>query len=121
MSDETEILANWQTQLRAMDEADTRTLAECFTDDAVLVHMTGHRQPLDEWLAGMRAGEFVYRQVLEHDVDVIVGDGSASLHGHITTGYRPDGSGQAWPLDVRQTFTKTGDEWLCTESVIRLG
>lgn len=45
----------------------------------------------------------------------------ASLHGQITTGYRPDASGQAWQLDVRQQFVRVGGEWLCRESVVRLG
>lgn len=121
MSDEELVLANWAEQLRAMDEADTRALGECFTRDGVLVHMTGYRQAVDEWLAGIRNGEFVYHQVIERGVDVQVEGDRASLHGQITTGYRPDGSGQAWPLDVRQQFVRVDGEWLCWESVVRLG
>lgn len=122
MSARDEIVQNWATQLQAMDEADTATLAECFTPDGVLVHMTGYRQPLEDWMAGIRAGEFVYHQVIEHDVTVTElseEQGTAILHGHITTGHRADGSGQAWPLDVRQRFVLTDGEWLCRESVVR--
>lgn len=116
-----QILHNWKVQLQAMDEADTDQLRQCFTPDAVLVHMTGYRQPLEEWLAGLRAGEFVYHQVIEHEVQVRVDGETASLHGRITTGYRPDGSGQAWPLDVRQDLVAADDEWLVFESRVRLG
>lgn len=117
----TELLANWQTQLSAMDSGDTETLASCFTPEAVLVHMTGVRQPLDEWMAGIRRGTFVYHQVIEHDVDVQVDGEHATLVGNITTGYRPDGSGQAWPLHVVQDFRHTADGWLCTESRVTFG
>ncbi|GAB2493574.1 hypothetical protein GCM10027030_28630 [Luteococcus sediminum] len=116
-----EILHNWKVQLQAMDGADTDQLRQCFTQDAVLVHMTGYLQPLKEWLAGMRAGEFVYHQVVEHDVQVEVDGDKASLQGRITTGYRPDGSGQAWPLDVRQDLVAADGEWLVAESRVRLG
>lgn len=91
----TEILKNWQQQLVAMDEADTEALRECFTDDAVLIHMTGYRQPIDEWLEGMRRQEFVYHQVIAKQVAVEITGEHAVLTGDIITGYRSDGSGQA--------------------------
>lgn len=71
-----QILHHWKVQMQAMDEADTDQLRQCFTPDAVLVHMTG---------------------------------------------YRPDGSGQAWPLDVRQDLVAADGEWLVAESRVRLG
>lgn len=116
-----EILANWKTQLQAMDEADTETLAACFTPDAVLVHMTGVQQPLHEWMAGIRRRQFVYHQVIEHDVDATVDGDRASVVGNITTGYRADGSGQAWPLHVVQDFVHTADGWLCRRSTVTFG
>ncbi|MEL4356736.1 MULTISPECIES: nuclear transport factor 2 family protein [unclassified Luteococcus] len=116
-----EILDNWKRQLVAMDEADTEALRECFTDDAVLVHMTGYRQPLDEWLDGIRRQEFVYHQVIEKGVDVHVDGNRAELAGDIITGHRADGCGQAWPLHAVQQFTLVGGDWLCTESRVTLG
>lgn len=116
-----EILDNWERQLTAMDEADTESLRECFTADAVLVHMTGYRQPLDEWLDGMRRKEFVYHQVIEKSVDVQVDGGRAELVGDIVTGYRADGSGQAWPLRVVQQFARVNEQWRCVESRVTLG
>lgn len=117
----TEILKNWQQQLAAMDEADTDALQECFTDDAVLVHMTGHRQPVDAWLEGIRRQKFVYHQVVEKHVEVELAHDRAVLTGDIITGYRPDGSGQAWPLHCVQQFVQLDGIWLCTESRVTLG
>lgn len=117
-----EVLANWATQLEAMDAADTQALASCFTPDALLVHMTGVRQPLDAWMEGIRRREFVYHQVIEHGVVVEpLGDDRAALSGDMTTGYRADGSGQAWPLHVEQDFVNTPDGWLCRESRVTVG
>lgn len=116
-----EVLENWRTQLRAMDEADTETLAACFTPDGVLVHMTGVRQPVDVWMEGIRRGDFVYHQVIEHDVSVDMQGDTATLTGNITTGHRPDGSGQAWPLHVVQDLRRTDAGWLCTESRVTFG
>lgn len=116
-----EILRHWARQLTAMDSADVDALHECFDGDAVLVHMTGCRQPLDEWLDGIRRREFVYHQVIEKGVDVEVTGDQARLVGDIITGCRADGSGQAWPLHVVQQFTRTDGAWWCTESRVTLG
>ncbi|WP_052209729.1 nuclear transport factor 2 family protein [Kocuria sp. ZOR0020] len=117
----TEILKNWQQQLVAMDEADTDALRECFTHDAVLIHMTGYRQLLEDWLEGMRRQEFVYHQVIEKHVAVEIAGEHAVLTGDIITGYRSDGSGQAWPLHCVQQFIHKDGAWLCTESRVSLG
>ncbi|GAB3701898.1 nuclear transport factor 2 family protein [Mariniluteicoccus flavus] len=116
-----DILTNWRTQLTAMDEADTSALAACFTPDATLVHMTGYRQPLDEWMDGIRARQFVYHRVVEKSVEVTIqDDDNAKVSGHILTGVTDDGSGQTWPLDVAQDFVRIGDAWLCSSSRVTM-
>lgn len=114
------VLANWADQLRAMDAADTEALAALFTPDATLVHMTGHVQPLEAWMAGIRAREFVYHRVVEQGVDVEVGGDTARLVGRIVTGVTDDGSGQAWPLRVEQDLVRSGSAWLCRQSRVTL-
>lgn len=117
MTDEELILECWNAQLDAMDTADTAALGACFTPDAHLVHMTGRVQPLDSWLAGIRAGQFVYHRIERRSVAVTDVTGTtAHLVGHVTTGITDDGSGQAWPLRMAQTYVRSGDGWLCSES-----
>lgn len=118
MSDRDDILENWQTQLQAMDESDTETLAGCFTPDAVLVHMTGYTQALDDWMAGMRARTFVYHRVVPKDVDVTIDGDRAELVGRVLTGVTDDGSGQTWRLRITQDLARIDGDWLCTRSVV---
>lgn len=116
------IADNWKAQLAAMDAADIIALRECFTDDAVLVHMIGYRQPLDEWMRGIESEEFVYHQVIEKGVSIsVLPHSEAKVVGDIITGYRADGTGQAWPLHVEQKFVQENGCWLCAESIVNLG
>ncbi len=115
-----EVIEAWQRQLAAMDAGDTAALAECFTDDAHLVHMTGYVQPLEEWMREMRAGKFVYHEVIEQGAEVKVDGETAVLDGRAITGYRSDGSGQAWPLRMRQSYRLVEGNWLCEESRVTL-
>lgn len=110
------IRANWQAQLTGMDAADTALLAAQFTPDATLRHMTGHVQALDDWLDGIRAGTFVYHEVLPRTVDVTVDGERAWLTGRILTGHRADGRGQTWRLELDQDFSNVDGRWLCTAS-----
>ncbi len=114
------VLAVWRRQLEAMDAGDTEALTACFTPDAHLVHMTGYVQPLDEWMEGIQQGQFVYHQVIEEGAEVSTGQDTAHLVGRVVTGYRPDGSGQAWPLRMDQTYRLVDGSWLCTESRVTL-
>lgn len=118
---ESEILAVWKKQLEAMDAADCTALQACFAPNMTLTHMTGYRQPLNEWLAGIRRREFVYHQVHERSVEITRLDATqAHLVGHITTGVTDDGSGQAWPLRIEQEYRHDGIEWRCSDSRVTL-
>lgn len=121
MTDEELILERWNAQLDAMDAGDTAALRACFTPDAHLVHMTGRVQPLDAWMAGIRAGRFVHHRIERRSVRVeSITGGTARLTGHVTTGISDDGSGRAWPLTMTQTYERDGDDWLCSESRVAL-
>lgn len=117
------VLDNWYHQLQAMDAADTDALRACFLPDAHLVHMTGHRQPLDEWMAGIERREFVYHRLSERSEPRVEVQGTgAHLVGRITTGQTDDGSGQAWPLTVDQDLVADArGRWLCRESRVTFG
>lgn len=123
MSAREEILENWSQQLEGMDSADTDLLRPCFTRDAVLVHMTGYVQPLDEWMDGINRGEFVYHRLEERSVEITsLAEKTAHIQGFITTGITDDGSGHAWNLHCEQDFVLTSNgHWLCSESRVTMG
>lgn len=109
------VLACWDAQLEAMDDGDTTGLQECFTTDMTLTHMTGHVQPLAQWLAGIRRGDFVYHRLERRSAEVVASDPrSARLVGHVITGITEDGSGHAWPLQFDQDYVLTAEGWLCS-------
>ena len=117
-----QILAVWEAQLEAMDAGDTEALRACCTPDMTLTHMTGHRQPLAEWLTGIRRGTFVYHRLVERSVEITEVDGErAVLVGHIVTGITDDGSGHAWRLRMDQRYVRRHGEWLCEASRVSLG
>lgn len=104
-----------------MDASDTDALAACFTSDMTLTHMTGHRQPLSEWLDGIQRRRFVYHRLEEHSVEIVDIDGDrATLVRYITTGITDDGSGQAWRLRMEQDYVRLSNAWLCRASRVSL-
>lgn len=118
----TAILDVWRTQLDAMDAGDTDALSSCCTRDMILTHMTGHRQPLPDWLDGIRRRTFVYHRLVERSVQITAVDGDrATLVGHVITGITDDGSGQAWRLRMEQDYRREAGEWLCNASRVSLG
>ena len=116
------VLVLWRTQLEAMDAGDVVALRRCFTPDMTLTHMTGYVQPLDEWLAGVDRGTFVYHRLVERSVEITdVSDDCAELVGYVTTGITDDGSGQAWNLRMEQEYRRSGAVWRCLASRVSLG
>lgn len=94
----------WEDFINAMDAGDTASLRGLHTPDATLTHMTGHVATLDEWMAGIDRGDFVYHRIDVREVEF--GDGR--IVGWITTGITDDGSGQAWPLRVEIDVVEVG-------------
>lgn len=113
----------WRRQIQAMDAGDAQALRGCFTPDMHLTHMTGYVQPLDEWLHGVRTGQFVYHRIEEHSVAIMIESvRSAYLVAHVTTGITDDASGHAWDLRMEQDYRRDDDgTWRCAASRVSLG
>lgn len=93
---ETDIRLLFEAYIDALDSGDTRALRALHHPDAVLVHMNGHRASLDEWIRGIRAGEFVYHRIEVHTFQVT----PYGFITQVTTGITDDGSGHPWPLRI---------------------
>ncbi|KRE67285.1 hypothetical protein ASG92_14820 [Arthrobacter sp. Soil736] len=114
--DRSEILDNYRAQLRAMVDGDTDVLGGLLTGDFTLTHMTGYLQAKQEWLAQMRAGQFVYHDAQEKDVTLDVDGDTARLVGRIVTDAAVYGSRAKWPLQLTMDFIRTDGRWLASRS-----
>ena len=63
MTDKEQITAEYEAMYKAMIAKDTLALGRLLTDDSVLVHMTGHRQPRKEYLSEIASGVLNYYSV----------------------------------------------------------
>lgn len=111
-----EILENYRAQLTAMVDGDTEILAELLTEDFSLTHMTGYFQPKQEWLAQMRAGQFVYHDAQERTVSLQVDGDTAHLVGRILTDATVYGARAKWPLQLTMDYVRTDGRWLASRS-----
>jgi hypothetical protein len=114
--DRAEILDNYRAQLRAMVDGDTEVLGELLTEDFSLTHMTGYFQPKQEWLAQMRAGQFVYHDAQERDVSLHVDGDTARLVGRIATDATVYRARAKWPLQLAMDYTRADGRWLASRS-----
>ena len=114
--DRSDVLDNYRAQLRAMVDGDTEALGELLTKDFSLTHMTGYFQPGQEWLAQMRAGQFVYHDAREKDVSLHVDGDTARLVGRIVTDATVYGARANWPLQLTMDFIRADGEWLAARS-----
>lgn len=127
------MLAAFREFTAAMIAGDTTRLRDLVADGYTLTHMTGYRQPFEEWLTEMAAGEFRYYSVVESDVSVDIDvsvaisdgglpDGHATLDAHTITDARVYGSRNTWRLRLVTTYERHdnlrhGPTWLATRTI----
>ncbi|MER6958049.1 nuclear transport factor 2 family protein [Streptomyces sp. NPDC000618] len=93
LKDREAILQAHHAYLDAMVEADTQPLDDLLDDGFTLTHMTGYVQPKAEWLAEMKAGQFVYHSIDEVDTALDLDGGTARLAVRTMTDATVYGSG----------------------------
>lgn len=119
MSEE-EILKGLYRQInQAMVEKDTDTLSQLLRDDTELVHMTGYRQPVVEWLEQIETEEMKYYSWEEDAIkDVQIDGHRASLIGQSRVKARIWGSGPStWRLQIKMYFEKVDGQWQIIKQV----
>ncbi|MFD9193769.1 nuclear transport factor 2 family protein [Streptomyces phaeochromogenes] len=112
-----EVISAYRAQLQAMTDGDTGALDALLDDGFTLTHITGYEQPKAEWLAQMRAGQFVYHGVAEKTVTVDVEGDTAHLVGRIVTDATVYGTHADWRLQLALAYTREGDTWTAVRSV----
>lgn len=95
----------------AMAANDPDALRGLVSDRFTLTHITGYVQPGDEWLAGMRQGQFVYHRIAVQDVRVSVTGNTARLVARTLTVARVYGGHSEWRLQLALDYVWRGDRW----------
>ncbi|WP_372344026.1 nuclear transport factor 2 family protein [Streptomyces sp. KL116D] len=98
--------------LDAMVKADTPTLDGLLDGGFTLTHMTGYAQPKTEWLAGIRAGQFVYHSIDETDTILDLDDSTARLTLRTMTDATVHGSRSTWQLQLITDYAHRDDTWI---------
>lgn len=98
-----------------MVEKDAAGLRRIMTDDYYLLHMTGVRQPREEFLKGLLGGTFNYYSA-EHDgIEVRVDGNSAEMKGRSRVAAAVyGGCRHTWRLQGDFTLRKENGVWKLT-------
>lgn len=113
MTDEEQIKELYRRVNRDMVDQDTEDLAKIILPEKFLVHMTGYRQPIAEWISQVGDGQMKYFSAKEENIkDVTVQDDHASLIGQSRVKASVWGGGvNTWPLQIKMDFEKIDDKW----------
>ena len=116
-NDEQLIEALYKQMYRAMVEKDTVTLDEQHADEFVLTHMTGMRQPKQEYIRAIADGTLNYYSAEHEQMDIRVSGNNATLTGRSRVSAAVFGGGRhTWRLQLTFHLVKRNGRWLFTDS-----
>ena len=117
MDEKQQIEALYKQMYRAMAEKDTVTLDEQHADEFVLTHMTGMRQPKQEYILAIADGTLNYYSAEHEQMDIRVSGNSAILTGRSRVSAAVFGGGRhTWRLQLTFHLVKRDGKWLFTDS-----
>ena len=117
MTDKEQIAALYEAMYQAMIAKDTVALGKILSEDSVLVHMTGHRQPRRDYLREIASGVLNYYSVNTDSLDITVEGDAARMVGKSRVNAAVYGGGRhTWRLRMDSQLRKIDGEWLITYS-----
>ncbi len=117
MTDEEAIRKVYEDMYRAMIAKDTVALGSLLSDDSILVHMTGHRQPRKEYLAEIEAGILNYYSVDTDSLEISVDGDTARMIGRSRVNAAVYGGGRhTWRFQMGSELRKIDGQWKITLS-----
>ena len=115
MTDKQQITRLYEDMLQYMIAKDTTSLGRLLSDDSVLVHMTGHRQPKAEYLSEIASGVLNYFSAQTDSIDITVDGDKARLVGRSRVNAAVYGGGRhTWPLQMDSRLERIGGQWKIT-------
>ena len=117
MTDKEQIQALYDAMYKAMISKDTAVLGDILSEDSVLVHMTGHRQPKKEYLSEIASGTLNYYSVDTDSLEITVNGDSARMIGRSRVNAAVYGGGRhTWRLQMDSQLRKIDGVWKITYS-----
>ena len=117
MTDKEQIADLYEAMYQAMIAKDTVALGKILSEDSVLVHMTGQRQPRQEYLREIASGVLNYYSVNTDSLDITLEGDTARMVGKSRVNAAVYGGGRhTWRLRMDSQLRKIDGEWLITYS-----
>ena len=116
MDDKQQIEALYKQMYRAMIAKGIETLGSLLDENAVLIHMTGTRQPKREYLRAIKDGTLNYYSVEDDEIIIEVNGDKATMTGRSRVNAAVYGGGRhTWRLQIKSTLVKKDGHWLFVE------
>ena len=117
MSDEEQIRELYRKYWDGMIRKDEAGLRIIMTEDYFLMHMTGAKQSVDEFIKGLLNGTFNYYSAEHDDINVKVAGNTATMTGKSRVLAAVYGGGKnSWRLQGDFTLRKEQEGWKLTSS-----
>ncbi|NLA29855.1 MAG: nuclear transport factor 2 family protein [Propionibacterium sp.] len=120
LRDRDAIEKNYRDQLTALVDKDFDKLANLLTPGFTRTHINGQTRTKQEWMSQLEHGELVYHGFEFLDTKITIDGTTATVVGKVICDATLYGEHRSWPLQIRQTFLKSGRQWLASRSVINL-
>ncbi len=102
---------------KCMIDKDESALRSLTSDDYHLMHMTGKRQSVDEFISGLLDGTFNYYSAEHDDIQISVNGNTATMVGKSKVLAAVYGGGKSrWRLRGDFTLRKENENWKLTSS-----
>ena len=117
MSDEEEIKELYRKYWQCMIGKDADGLRSLMSADYYLMHMTGVKQPVNEFVSGLMNGTFNYYSAEHDSIDVSLNGDTATMIGKSRVVAAVYGGGKnKWRLQGNFTLRKENGNWKLTSS-----
>ncbi len=117
MNDREQIEELYREYWKCMIDKDEAGLRDMLADDYYLLHMTGVKQSVDEFLSGLRNGTFNYYSAEHDEIEVSVNGDHAKMTGKSRVLAAVYGGGKhRWRLQGDFTLRKENEAWKLTSS-----
>jgi len=110
-TDAAEVLTLMRAFHAAMVERRTDLLAGMLASDYSLVHITGYRQPRDEWFQVIESRQFDYHRIDIDQMSVKVTGDAASVTGRGIFNATINGVQAPWRLRFAMQLERSGEGW----------
>lgn len=102
---------------KCMIDKDESELRSLMSDDYYLMHITGTRQSIDEFISGLLDGTFNYYSAEHDDIQISVNGNTATMVGKSKVLAAVYGGGKSrWRLRGDFTLIKENENWKLTSS-----